>query len=95
MKNLHQKVTEKDLNALFGQFQGNGEDPVLIRLMKGKMKGQAFIEFPSELSIYFTVCVFGEVSWDIPVHLYTHCTPVYLGASFDVPMRFIITIWST
>lgn len=48
VKNLHHKVSQIDLFALFGQFQGDGEDPVLIRLMKGKMKGQAFIEFHGE-----------------------------------------------
>ena len=51
MKNLHHKVSEKDLFALFGQFQGDGEDPVIIRLMKGKMKGQAFVEFHSEFPL--------------------------------------------
>ena len=61
MKNLHHKVTEKDLIAIFGQFQGNGEDPVLIRLMKGKMKGQAFIEFHSEFP--FTPLHKGGLVW--------------------------------
>ena len=48
VKNLHQKVTEDDLFALFGRFHGNGGSPIKIRVMKGRMNGQAFVEFESE-----------------------------------------------
>jgi hypothetical protein len=43
IKNLHPKVSEGDLLALFGSFPGGGGNPPRIQLMKGKMKGQAFV----------------------------------------------------
>ncbi len=48
MKNLHPKVSVDDLRAIFGHFYSrrNGEEAwPQIRLMTGRMKGQAFVEF--------------------------------------------------
>ncbi|XP_076312396.1 RNA-binding protein 41-like isoform X2 [Tachypleus tridentatus] len=42
LKNLHPKVHVEELVALFSSFE-----PVKYRLLKGRMKGQAFIEFSS------------------------------------------------
>ncbi|XP_013780772.1 RNA-binding protein 41-like isoform X2 [Limulus polyphemus] len=42
IKNLHPKVYVEELVALFSSFE-----PVKYRLLKGRMKGQAFIEFSS------------------------------------------------
>ena len=52
VKNLHKKVSEKDLHHIFGYFVDvtNEEEMKMydVRLMKrGRMKGQAFIGFPS------------------------------------------------
>jgi hypothetical protein len=47
LKNLHKKVTQKDLLALFLRFQSPEEPPLRFRLMNGKMSGQAFVYFPS------------------------------------------------
>ena len=61
VKNLHPKVSEGDLFALFGNFPGKGEDPVKIQLMKGKMRGQAFVELKCKFAPYLqclcTSCV--------------------------------------
>ena len=68
LKNLHHKVTEDDLLAVFGCCEGlergggqgdrgeRGGDgswmlPCSVRVMSGKMKGQAFIEFHSEFPV--------------------------------------------
>jgi RNA recognition motif-containing protein len=65
LKNLHHKVTEDDLLAVFGSCveqerseggerrgQGGGDrsqtGPPSVRVMSGRMKGQAFVEFHSE-----------------------------------------------
>ncbi|XP_060078874.1 RNA-binding protein 41-like [Ylistrum balloti] len=47
IKNLSNKVTEEDLVALFIRFQSSDEDKLHFRLCTGRMKGQAFVTFPS------------------------------------------------
>lgn len=44
LKNLSKKVTESDLASLFVHFQKDSLPPTL-KLLKGKMRGQAFITF--------------------------------------------------
>ncbi|XP_048589812.1 RNA-binding protein 41 isoform X1 [Nematostella vectensis] len=52
LKNLSNKVKEEDLIRLFLRFQQNGAPKLVFRLMKGRMKGQAFVTFPdSEVAI--------------------------------------------
>lgn len=60
LKNLHHKVTEDDLLAVFGccveQEEGSGggdgcQTWSRVRVMSGRMKGQAFIEFHSEFPV--------------------------------------------
>ncbi|XP_047736247.1 RNA-binding protein 41-like [Hyalella azteca] len=46
LKNLHKKVTPQDLASLFGNFD-NGSVRSTYRLMKGRMRGQAFIKLSS------------------------------------------------
>ena len=48
LKNLHPKVTEDDLHAIFGHHQSQTGEKLKIRLLTGRMKGQAFVEFPSK-----------------------------------------------
>ena len=48
LKNLHPKVTVEDLQAIFGHQQSQTTEKLKFRLLKGKMKGQAFVEFPSK-----------------------------------------------
>jgi len=48
LKNLHPKVTEEDLQAIFGHHQSQTSEKLKFRLLTGKMKGQAFVEFPSK-----------------------------------------------
>ncbi|EDV24645.1 uncharacterized protein TRIADDRAFT_8568, partial [Trichoplax adhaerens] len=45
IKNLSDKVNEKDLVMTFIGFQEDSKDNIRFRLMKGKMKGQAFVTF--------------------------------------------------
>lgn len=48
LKNLHPKVTEEDLQAIFGHHQSQTNKKLNYRLLTGRMKGQAFVEFPSK-----------------------------------------------
>lgn len=48
LKNLHPRVTEEDLQAVFGHHQSQTSERLKFRLLTGKMKGQAFVEFPSK-----------------------------------------------
>lgn len=48
LKNLHPKVTEEDLQAIFGHHQSQTSEKLKFRILTGKMKGQAFVEFPSK-----------------------------------------------
>lgn len=45
LKNLVKKVTEADLQALFNRFKTSEEKSLQMRLMTGRMKGQAFVTF--------------------------------------------------
>ena len=45
VKNLHKNVTLNQLTSLFIKFQKIPGPPIKIRLLSGKMKGQAFVEF--------------------------------------------------
>lgn len=50
VKNLHPKVSTDDLRAVFGHFysRGGGEEQEewpKVKVMTGRMKGQAFVEF--------------------------------------------------
>ncbi|XP_032973315.1 RNA-binding protein 41 isoform X1 [Rhinolophus ferrumequinum] len=48
LKNLSPQVTERDLVSLFARFQEKKGPPIQFRMMTGRMKGQAFITFPSK-----------------------------------------------
>lgn len=45
LKNLSSQVVESDLVALFNRFQRPEEPKIVFRLLKGRMKGQAFVKF--------------------------------------------------
>ncbi|XP_038045801.1 RNA-binding protein 41-like [Patiria miniata] len=45
LKNLSSKVTEADLASLFISFQHPDKPKILFKLLKGKMRGQAFVTF--------------------------------------------------
>ncbi|PSN35686.1 hypothetical protein C0J52_10186 [Blattella germanica] len=47
VKNLPNRIKEAELVSVFGMFDDTGKKRVIYRLMTGKMKGQAFITFPS------------------------------------------------
>lgn len=47
LKNLNSKATLEDLFSLFVSFQQKDGPQLLFRLLTGRMKGQAFITFPS------------------------------------------------
>ncbi|XP_069749215.1 RNA-binding protein 41 [Narcine bancroftii] len=47
LKNLNPKATLEDLFSLFISFQQKDGPQLLFRLLTGRMKGQAFITFPS------------------------------------------------
>ena len=44
LKNLHPKVSEDDLAAVFGHFRVRDGCP-RVRVLAGRMRGQAFVEF--------------------------------------------------
>ena len=44
LKNLHPKVSEDDLAAVFGHFRARDGCP-RVRVLTGRMRGQAFVEF--------------------------------------------------
>jgi len=45
LKNLSPRVTEEDLMSLFLHFQTSDTAPVVVRLLHGRMRGQAFVTF--------------------------------------------------
>ncbi|XP_067000222.2 RNA-binding protein 41 isoform X2 [Anabrus simplex] len=47
LKNLAGSVKEEDLVSLFGEFEDPTKPRIVYRLMCGKMRGQAFITFPT------------------------------------------------
>uniref|UniRef100_A0A8D2LMN5 RNA binding motif protein 41 n=1 Tax=Varanus komodoensis TaxID=61221 RepID=A0A8D2LMN5_VARKO len=48
LKNLSCHVTVRDLLSLFARFQECGGPQIRFRLLSGRMRGQAFLTFPSE-----------------------------------------------
>ncbi|XP_030065891.1 RNA-binding protein 41 [Microcaecilia unicolor] len=47
LKNLHPRTTVRELISLFARFQQADEPQIQFRLLTGRMRGQAFITFPS------------------------------------------------
>ncbi|XP_042334089.1 LOW QUALITY PROTEIN: RNA-binding protein 41 [Sceloporus undulatus] len=47
LKNLSRRVTAEDLLSIFARFQEEGGPQVQFRLLSGRMRGQAFLTFPS------------------------------------------------
>ncbi|XP_071793041.1 RNA-binding protein 41-like [Asterias amurensis] len=45
LKNLSAKVTEEDLASVFMSFQHQDKPKIVFKLLKGRMKGQAFVTF--------------------------------------------------
>jgi len=50
LKNLSSRVSETDLVSLFNRFQNPDDPKIVFRLLKGRMKGQAFVKFASKLN---------------------------------------------
>lgn len=48
LKNLSPRVKERDLISLFARFQEKKGPLIQFQMMTGRMRGQAFITFPSE-----------------------------------------------
>ncbi len=55
VKNLHRSVSEKDLIAVFGALKPFGAEVLCIRLLTGRLRGQAFVEFKSKIVILFVL----------------------------------------
>lgn len=54
MKNIAKNVCEKHLISVFGKYKELQNTDIIYRYMKkGKMKGQAFIEFESKHCLVF------------------------------------------
>jgi len=47
VKNLSNRIKEVDLVSVFGHLDDQGQKRIIYRLMTGRMKGQAFVTFPS------------------------------------------------
>ncbi|XP_048370802.1 RNA-binding protein 41 [Sphaerodactylus townsendi] len=47
LKNLSPRVTVKNLVSLFARFQEKGGPQIHFRMLSGRMRGQAFLTFPS------------------------------------------------
>jgi RNA recognition motif-containing protein len=48
VKNLSNRIKEADLVSVFGHLDNQGQQRIIYRLMTGRMKGQAFVTFPSK-----------------------------------------------
>lgn len=48
IKNLGSAVKPEHLIHLFGRFRVPGDDPIVCKLMTGKMRGQAFVTCAGE-----------------------------------------------
>jgi len=51
VKNLSNRIKEVDLVSVFGHLDDQGQKRIIYRLMTGRMKGQAFVTFPSMLHV--------------------------------------------
>lgn len=49
LKNIAPTVTQQQLSVLFNQFVLDNGGPIDVRLMTGRMRGQAFVRFQSKL----------------------------------------------
>ena len=67
LKNLSPRVTEEDLMSLFLHFQTSNTAPVVIRLLHGRMRGQAFVTFDCTYSGFIV-----RVSVHLKLHLCFH-----------------------
>ncbi|XP_065884378.1 RNA-binding protein 41-like isoform X2 [Dysidea avara] len=68
LKNLHHKVTEEDLMAVFGHYQTQSDGKLTFRLLTGRMKGQAFVKFPTvQLATEALQLIHGYVMRERPV----------------------------
>jgi len=47
LKNLSARVTRNDLVSMFQRFRSADDPPILYRLLTGRLRGQAFVTFPS------------------------------------------------
>ena len=58
IKNVHRRVTSDDLMSLFGRFSttAKSSEGVKIRLLSGRMRGQAFVEFKCTHTIGTLLC---------------------------------------
>ena len=54
IKNLHPKASVNDLLAIFGLFHREDSEWPKIRLMTGRMRGQAFVEFDCKFNLFQT-----------------------------------------
>ena len=52
LKNLGNKVTERDLASLFIRYQTPEAPRIIFKLMKGRMRGQAFVTFDSKFLLF-------------------------------------------
>uniref|UniRef100_A0A8C6Y2X9 RNA binding motif protein 41 n=1 Tax=Naja naja TaxID=35670 RepID=A0A8C6Y2X9_NAJNA len=67
MKNLSRNATVKDLLPLFSRFQEKDAPPLHLRLLSGRMRGQAFLTFPSKY-----LASVGGLGWAGPVSSLLH-----------------------
>ncbi|KAK3755860.1 hypothetical protein QZH41_014318 [Actinostola sp. cb2023] len=67
LKNLNPKVTEEDLVSLFARFQREEGPKIVFRLMKGRMKGQAFVTFEGAIGKLAAVLIIYQEKLEIPV----------------------------
>lgn len=51
LKNIAPSVSQEQLSLLFAQFTLANGGPVDVRLMSGRMRGQAFVIFHSEYNV--------------------------------------------
>jgi len=55
---LNPKITEEDLVSLFVRFQREKGPKLVFRLMKGRMKGQAFVTFEGKVFSAFILLIY-------------------------------------
>ncbi|CAH2258042.1 jg26742 [Pararge aegeria aegeria] len=68
LKNISTRVPQEQLSLLFNQFHLENGGPVELRLMSGRMRGQAFVTFQSEdLAIQALVEINGTILGGQPI----------------------------
>lgn len=89
MKNIAKSVCEKQLISVFGKYQELQNNDIVYKYMKrGKMKGQAFIEFESMYKKIVQVLI---INFLFHFTIVLHCNEILFLNFVDKKLTVIIT----